>query len=113
MSDYKEEEDFMKGMENARKTGEPYFTAYQKQILNDVPKLAISFDDIEMTHQRIKSSDMILSINSPSRFQRFKSSCISFFKRLFGIKDSTVKVYMHKNRPKKSGAVNIQIGLNK
>lgn len=112
MSNYKEEEDFKKGMENSRKTGEPYYTAYQKQFLQETPD-GYLHHEIPKSHNMARTADIILSINRPSRFKIFFKSVVRFFRKIFGLKvdDGIYKMHILKNR-RGSGGINVQIGFN-
>lgn len=87
----------------AKLTGKPVFTAYQKKIIDNIPAVVI-FDDIDMGIGKTKTADVILSLNRPSRFRVFINSVKSFFKRLFGIKDDSYTIQILKNRASRAEA---------
>jgi hypothetical protein len=72
------------------------FTATQKQNLDNMQEL--SSQEFKESIGKVKACDFFISLNRPSRFKMFISSIKSFFKRLFGIKDNTGKIYVTKNR---------------
>lgn len=85
------------------------FTETQQQIFNYMKELSTQ-KSIQESIRNAKSCDVILSINRPSRLKMFISSVKRLFKRLFGIKDNTGVMYVHKNRcGNKHGALNLTI----
>lgn len=91
------EDEIKKKVEESKITGEPVFTAYQKKILDSMPAV-VTFDDIDMSIGKVKSADVIMSLNRPSRLRVFINYIKSFFKRLCGIKDDSFIIRVLKNR---------------
>lgn len=85
------------------------FTATQKKFMEID---GISVKEMQESFGKEKSCDVILSINRPSKFKVFFNSVVSFFKRLFGIKDDKHKIYITKNR-NKSGNINCTVDFKK
>lgn len=85
------------------------FTTVQKKFID---MDGISTIEIQESFVKAKSSDIILSMNRPSKIKMFFNSVVSFFKRLFGIKDDKHIFYVTKNR-NKSGNINCTVDFKK
>jgi hypothetical protein len=86
------------------------FTATQQSFIDSMQGTSII--DIQESIGKVKSCDIILSMNRPSKIKLFFNSVVSFFKRLFGIKDDKHIFYVTKNR-KKSGNINCTVDFKK
>ena len=108
----KEEQEFKEEMERARLTGEPYFTATQKQFLNCAD--TISKEDLEQSIKTLKEHDCILSLQKPNFFVNLWQTVKMFFYRTFKIKnkhDLTI-IRIHKNRAR-SGSSSMVVNFDK
>lgn len=112
------EEEFKAGMEESRRTGKPYFTAQQKQLLENLPESCVFFDDDDKVGSvnGYLISDCMISLKREK--QGFFKRVWIWIKSIFGFKDKSTVIYVQKNRNSNgSGAkqfeANFKIGLIK
>ena len=86
------------------------FTATQKSFIDSMQ--GTSTIELQESIGKVKSCDIILSMNRPSKIKMFFNSVVNFFKRLFGIKNDKHIFYVTKNR-NKSGNINCTVDFKK